>query len=188
MSELEIERIDIDLLVPWRANARTHSEEQVLQIANSIREFGWTNPVLIDGDERILAGHGRVMAARMLGIYSIPCLRLGHLNAEQRRAYVLADNQLALKAGWNIDLLKIELDDLRDLGFDLDLIGFDDAAIDAAFNGDGGGKDDPANIDEYSLKVWSKDENEVLRVKRLLGLSPTAAKVEAATVIGMLRG
>lgn len=120
-----IETLPIDVLVPYARNARTHSPAQVAQIAASIREFGFTNPVLIDAAGGIVAGHGRVMAAKSLGVGSVPCLRVDWLTEAQRRAYVLADNQLALQAGWDDELLAGELRALQEDGFDLALTGFD---------------------------------------------------------------
>lgn len=116
-------------LIPYARNSRTHSDAQVAQIAASIKEFGWTNPVLVDGDKGIIAGHGRVLAARKLGIAKVPTIELSHLTDAQRRAYVIADNQLALNAGWDMDLLKVEVVDLDGMGFDLSLLGFDSAAL-----------------------------------------------------------
>ena len=121
---LKIESLPIDVLVPYIRNARTHSDEQVAQIAASIKEFGFTNPVLIDQDGGIIAGHGRVMAARKLSLEAVPCIRLSHLTPTQRRAYILADNKLALNSGWDMDMLKIEFDELEAYGFDLELTGF----------------------------------------------------------------
>ena len=122
---MKIETVDIEKLIPYARNSRTHSDEQVAQIAGSIREFGFTNPVLIGVDNDIIAGHGRVMAARKLGLAEVPCIRLAHLTDTQRRAYVIADNKLALNSGWDEELLKVELLSLRDEeNFDLDLIGF----------------------------------------------------------------
>ena len=118
-------------LVPYARNSRTHNDAQVAQIAASIREFGFTNPILIDEDNGIIAGHGRVMAARKLDLDAVPCLRLTHLTEAQRRAYVIADNRLALNAGWDDDMLRVEFAELQDLGFDLDLTGFDPKEIDA---------------------------------------------------------
>ena len=120
----QIERVPLEALIPYARNSRTHSEAQVAQIAASIREFGFTNPVLIDADGGIIAGHGRVMAARKLGLKDVPCLRLGYLSETQRRAYVIADNKLALNAGWDEELLAVEFADLKDAGFDLELTGF----------------------------------------------------------------
>jgi len=119
-----VERRSVEGLIPYARNARTHSDEQVAQIAASIKEWGWTTPVLIDETGQIIAGHGRVMAARKLGLEEIPVMVASGWTEAQRRAYVLADNQLAANAGWDMDLLKVELGDLGEAGFDLDLIGF----------------------------------------------------------------
>jgi DNA modification methylase len=126
-----IELIDIESLIPYARNSRTHSDSQVAQIAASIKEFGFTNPVLIDADSGIIAGHGRIMAARKLGLVDIPCIRLGHLTEAQKRAYVIADNKLALNSGWDNEMLLVEFAELEDLGFDLDLTGFVQEEIDA---------------------------------------------------------
>jgi ParB-like chromosome segregation protein Spo0J len=119
-----IERWPIDRLRPYERNPRTHSEAQVDQIAASMVEFGWTNPILIEENAGILAGHGRLLAARKLGLAEVPVIRFEHLSEAQKRAYVLADNQIALQAGWDDTLLAEELAWLRDERFDLDLIGF----------------------------------------------------------------
>ncbi|HOV03519.1 MAG TPA: ParB/Srx family N-terminal domain-containing protein, partial [Kaistiaceae bacterium] len=120
----EIEMRSVLSLRPYAGNARQHSKAQVCQIAESIRRFGFTNPVLISDDGEIVAGHGRVMAARELGITEVPTLKLSHLTAAERRAYVLADNKLALNAGWDTEVLAIELQALIDLEFDVSLTGF----------------------------------------------------------------
>jgi ParB-like chromosome segregation protein Spo0J len=114
----------------WEAFNRTHSKKQIRQIADSIRRFGFTNPVLISDDDEIIAGHGRVEAAKLLAMESVPTLRLSHLDAAQRRAYVLADNKLALNAGWDREVLAIELQALVDLDFDIEVTGFSLAEID----------------------------------------------------------
>jgi ParB-like chromosome segregation protein Spo0J len=119
-----VERRPVSSLIPYARNARTHSDEQVAQIAASIREWGWTVPVLVDETDGIIAGHGRVLAAKRLGLTEIPVMVARGWSEAQRRAYVLADNKLALNAGWDTDLLKVELADLQGDGFDLDLIGF----------------------------------------------------------------
>ena len=121
---MQIEAIEIAALNPSATNSRTHSKEQILQIAASIKEFNFTNPVLIDDSNGIIAGHGRVMAAREIGLDSVPCIRLSHLTEIQRRAYIIADNKLALNAGWDDELLKMEFEALDELGFDLELTGF----------------------------------------------------------------
>src|SRR5919109_918974 len=124
-----IERWPIDRLLPYERNPRTHSEAQVDQIAASMVEFGWTNPILIDENAGILAGHGRLLAARKLGLTEVPVIRFEHLSEAQKRAYLIADNALALNAGWSEELLAQELAWLRDERFDLDLIGFDAAEL-----------------------------------------------------------
>lgn len=121
-----IELWPVDRLRPYERNARTHSAEQVAQIAASIVEFGFTNPVLVDSNDGIIAGHGRLEAARELGLKTVPVVVLDHLSDRQRKAYILADNQLALNAGWDTDLLRGELQDLAEMDFDLSLIGFSD--------------------------------------------------------------
>ena len=122
----QIEYIETTALIPYARNSRTHSEQQVAQVAQSIRQFGFTNPVLIDANGVIVAGHGRVMAAKSIGINSVPCIRLGHLNEAQIRAYVIADNKLAENAGWDEDMLRLEIQHLQSVDFDLSLMGFSD--------------------------------------------------------------
>jgi len=121
---MQIETLAIDRLIPYARNSRTHSDEQVAQVAASIREFGFTNPVLVDAEGGIIAGHGRVMAARKLGMDKVPCIRLAHLTEAQRRAYVIADNKLALNAGWDEKMLALEFKDLQAMDFDIELTGF----------------------------------------------------------------
>jgi site-specific DNA-methyltransferase (adenine-specific) len=116
-------------LIPYVKNSRTHSDEQVAQIAASIKEFGWTNPILIDGDNGIIAGHGRLMAARKLGHTEVPTIELKDLTETQKKAYIIADNRLALNAGWDNEMLTIELNDLLADGFALDILGFDPKEI-----------------------------------------------------------
>ena len=116
--------VPVDQLIPYARNSRTHSDAQIAQIAASIREFGFLNPIIVDGDSGIIAGHGRVLAARQLGLDMLPCIEADHLTDAQRKAYVLADNKLALNAGWDNDLLRVELGELGELGFDLALTGF----------------------------------------------------------------
>jgi ParB-like chromosome segregation protein Spo0J len=118
-----ITMIDTDSLIPYVNNARTHSQEQINQIAASIKEFGFINPVIIDGDKGIIAGHGRVQAAQKLGMAEVPCVQASHLTEAQKKAYILADNKLALNAGWDDELLRLELQSLDDLDFDLEVTG-----------------------------------------------------------------
>lgn len=135
MAEKEqYKHVDIDKLVPYARNARTHSPEQILQLQASIREFGFVNPVLIDDEYNVIAGHGRIMAARAEGLKEVPCVFVSHLTEAQKRAYILADNRIALNAGWDMDVLRVELEELRDLDFDLDLTGFDDDELTSLFD------------------------------------------------------
>lgn len=128
--DLNVQQIALEQLVPYARNARTHSETQVAQIAGSIAEFGFVNPVLVGGDNIIIAGHGRVMAAKKLGLKTVPTIKLDHLTENQRRALVIADNKIAENAGWDEELLRLELQNLADEDFDLDLLGFDDVELD----------------------------------------------------------
>jgi hypothetical protein len=121
---LHVEQISVTDLIPFAKNSRTHSDSQVAQIAGSIREFGFTNPILIDEKNGIIAGHGRLLAARKLNLDDVPCIRLEGLTEAQKRAYVIADNKIALNAGWDEKLLALELKELGDLGFDTDKTGF----------------------------------------------------------------
>jgi DNA modification methylase len=145
-----IEQWSLDRLAAYPRNPRTHSAEQVAQIAASIVEFGWTNPVLVSRDGEVIAGHGRLEAARKLGLETVPVVVLDHLTEAQRRAYVIADNKLALNAGWNEELLAAELHALNGEGFDLSLIGFDEAELDALMAplGDASGSDESAGADD----------------------------------------
>lgn len=122
---MKIQQVSVEKLIPFARNSRTHSDKQVAEIAASIKEFGWTNPILVDGDKGIIAGHGRLLAARKLGMDTVPVIELAHLTETQKRAYVIADNKLALNADWDDQLLTIELNDLLADGFALELLGFD---------------------------------------------------------------
>jgi len=120
-------------LVPYARNSRTHSDAQVAKLAASIKEFGFLNPIITDGDNGIVAGHGRVMAAQKLGLETLPCIEAGHLTEAQKRAYIIADNRMALDAGWDDEMLRVEIGDLQEQGFDLSLTGFEVDEIDALF-------------------------------------------------------
>jgi ParB-like chromosome segregation protein Spo0J len=122
---LKITTKKVDSLIPYVKNSRTHSDAQVAQIAASIKEFGWTNPILVDGDNGIIAGHGRLLAARKLGHKDVPTIELKDLTETQKKAYIIADNKLALNAGWDDEMLKIEIADLLADGFTLSVLGFD---------------------------------------------------------------
>ena len=127
--DIQVERWPVERLIPRATNPRTHSPQQVAQIAAAIREWGWTNPILVGADNDIIAGHARLLAARQLGLNEVPVILLGHLSEAQRRALVVADNQLALNAGWDEELLRLELAALQEEDYDLSLAGFDDEEL-----------------------------------------------------------
>jgi ParB-like chromosome segregation protein Spo0J len=117
-------------LIPYARNARTHSEDQIAQIAASIREFGFNNPILLDGENGVIAGHGRLEAARLLNLKEVPCIELSHLSENEKKAYILADNRIALNSGWDSELLSLEIKDLNLSDVDLSLTGFDESELD----------------------------------------------------------
>ena len=129
MTNLQVVTWPVDKLIPYARNARTHSAEQVAQVAASIAEFGWTNPILAGADGIVIAGHARLLAARKLGMTEVPVIVLDHLTESQRRALVLADNRLALNAGWDEEMLRVEMAALDEGGFNLELVGFTDEEI-----------------------------------------------------------
>lgn len=169
--------VSVDKLIPYARNSRTHSAEQVAQIAASIKEFGFTNPVLIDGEGGIIAGHGRVMAARKLGIDEVPCITLDHLTDAQKRAYIIADNKLALNGGWDNDMLRIELDELGEMGFDLELTGFSLDEIEGIELGD------PSERELDDSKYTTKIETPIYEMK---GDKPEVAEIYDTTKTGEL--
>jgi len=149
MPALQIEYRSIDSLIPYARNARSHSDEQVAQIAASIAEFGWTNPILTDGERGVIAGHGRLLAARKLALTEVPIIELSHLTAIQKKAYILADNRLAENAGWDQELLRLELGELKLADVDLELLGFDADELDALLSdGDAEGNTDDDTVPE----------------------------------------
>lgn len=141
------EKVSIDKLVPYARNARTHSKEQVLQLRASLREFGFVNPVIVDKDYNIIAGHGRILAAKEEGISEVPCVFAEHLTEAQKKAYILADNRLALNAGWDEEMLSVEIADLQGADFDLALLGFDDAELNKLLTTDEDVQDDDFDVD-----------------------------------------
>ena len=157
MNDLRYELMDVDKLIPYVNNARTHSAEQVNKLAGSIKEFGFINPVIIDGDNGILAGHGRVMAAKQLGLKKVPCVAADYLTEAQRKAYILADNKMALDAGWDNELLKVEIESLQEMGFDLEFTGFDEKELADLFASDNEAKEDNFDVDaELEKPCFSK--------------------------------
>ncbi|MGN1050114.1 MAG: site-specific DNA-methyltransferase [Selenomonadaceae bacterium] len=158
MNELKYELVDVDRLIPYINNARTHSADQVSKLASAIKEFGFINPVITDGENGILAGHGRVMAAKQLGIKQVPCISAAYLTEAQKKAYILADNRLSLDAGWDDELLKIEIESLQCEGFDIGLTGFDEKELADLFATDNEAEEDDFDVDEELKKpCFSKD-------------------------------
>lgn len=145
----EMERVPVDRLIPYINNARTHSPEQIKKLRASLREFGFVNPVIIDRDYNVIAGHGRIMAAKEEGITEVPCVYADHLTEAQKKAYILADNRMALDAGWDEEMLRVEIDALREMEFDPMLAGFDEKELEALYAGDG----DEAKDDDFDLSA-----------------------------------
>lgn len=193
--ETKFELRDIDDLIPYARNARTHSPEQVQKLAGSIKEFGFINPVIISDDGGVLAGHGRILAAQKLGIKQVPCVIESHLTDAQKRAYILADNRLALDAGWDEEMLKIELTELKDLNFNMDLIGFSDDELKqfinddrlSDFGGDGeGGDEKEVEVDEEQEAVTQPGDVWILGEHRFVCGDCTNAEV-VSKVMGIAK-
>jgi DNA modification methylase len=180
----KVERWPIDRLVPYARNARTHTDEQIAQIAASIQEWGWTNPVLVGEDGRIIAGHARVLAGRKLGLAQVPVMLATGWSEAQRRAYVLADNQLALNASWDPELLRLELGELQELNFDLNLIGFDEAQL-AALTANPGLTDPDEVPEPPAVPVAQRGEVWALGRHRLVCGDATAADDVARALAGV---
>lgn len=125
----EIKQVAVTDLIPYINNARTHGEAQIAQIAASIKEFGFTNPILTDGAHGVIAGHGRLLAAKKLGLETVPVIELAHLSKAQKKAYILADNRIALNSDWDNELLAVEIEELKALDFDIELLGFEDGEL-----------------------------------------------------------
>lgn len=185
-SNLEVQYLPLNLLIPYAKNSRTHSDEQISQIAASIKEFGFTNPILIDAEGGIIAGHGRALAAHRLKMGQVPTICLGHLSETQRRAYVIADNRLALNAGWDTKMLSLEMIELKAEEFDLELLGFDSDELESLLNPEvepEQGNGDPDEVPEQAetrckpgdLWILGKhrllcgDSTNVQHVERLMG-------------------
>lgn len=176
-----IELWPLERLQPYERNARTHSDEQVSQLVRSIEQFGFVNPILVDSDDGILAGHGRLMAAKRLSLAQVPVVVLDHLTPEQRRAYVLADNQIALNGGWDLELLRSELLDLRVEGFEWEGLGFDAEAIGELFAAPGKAaeaepeeqvvEDDPTRGQPLAIVLEPEELRTWRQVKDQLGYS-----------------
>lgn len=154
---LEVKYRNTDELIPYARNARTHSESQIAQIAASIKEFGFNNPILLDGDNGVIAGHGRLMAAQKLGLKQVPCIELSHLTETQKKAYILADNKIALNSGWDFDTLSIELEDLKLNDINVELTGFNLEEIE--------GLQDPLSaLDEEDFSNLGGDQKDIFNV------------------------
>jgi len=154
---MQIETKQTADLIPYASNSRTHSDDQVAQIASSIKEFGFNNPVLLDGKNGIIAGHGRLMAAKKLGLKEVPTIELSHMTDNQRKAYVIADNKLALNAGWDMEMLTLEMGDLKDQDFDLTLLGFDEGELANIFVEETEGLTDPDEVPELPDEPTTKE-------------------------------
>lgn len=181
----QIEQVPVDVLIPYVNNSRTHSEEQVLQIASSIKEFGFNNPILLDEGYGVIAGHGRLMAAKLLGLESVPCLHLGHLSEAKKKAYILADNRIALNSAWDVELLKLELEELVD-DYDFKVLGFNKEELDTLF-----GDFQPEPIEEidevnesvnFIIKCDNIAQKEIIKAK--LGI--TSEKISFDTFMAFI--
>ncbi len=176
---LEIEYKKPNDLIPYVNNSRTHSESQITQVASSIKEFGFTNPILIDGENGIIAGHGRLLAALKLDISEVPTITLHGLTDAQRKAYVIADNQLALNSGWDLDILKIEMDRLSELDFNLDILGFDDEFL--SYMDENSNLDNLGDENPYTMNIEAptyEPSNEKPPMVMLTNLEKTSQLIE----------
>ena len=154
----EMKLVDIEKLVPYVNNARTHSSDQINKLRSSIREFGFINPVIIDKDYGVIAGHGRIMAAKEEGIKEVPCVFADHLNEAQKKAYILADNRMALDAGWDEELLRVEIESLEDYGFNVELTGFSTEELSSLFDLGVEAEEDDFDVEEELKKpIFSKE-------------------------------
>ena len=180
----EFQLVDINKLVPYANNARTHNKEQILKLRSSLREFGFVNPVIIDKAYNVLAGHGRIEAAKEEGIAEVPCVYADHLTEAQKKAYILADNRMALDAGWDEELLSVEIQELQELGFDLSMTGFDEKELTdlLSVDADGEAKEDDFNLSaalEKAAFVQRGDIWTVGRHKLMCGDATSAEDVSA---------
>ena len=146
----DFQLVSTDKLIPYVNNARTHSPEQIKKLRSSLREFGFVNPVIIDREYNVIAGHGRLMAAKEEGITEVPCVYVDHLTDAQKKAYILADNRMAMDAGWDEELLAVEMQELQELGFDLSMTGFDEKELTNLLGVDADGE---AKEDDFDLST-----------------------------------
>ena len=176
--EMQYYLADINDLIPYIRNARTHSESQIAQIAASIKEFGFLSPILIAEDNTILAGHGRLAAARKLGLKQVPCVKESHLTETQRRAYIIADNKLSLNAGWDDEMLAIELSELQGADFELELLGFDESELASIFEDDKEVEDDDFDVEEELNKPCFSKAGDIWTLGRHRLICDDATKEE----------
>jgi ParB-like chromosome segregation protein Spo0J len=182
-----IELWPVERLRPYERNPRTHGEDQVAQLAASMVEFGFTNPILVDGDRGVIAGHGRLLAARQLGLAEVPTIELAHLTPAQRRASALADNRLALDAGWDEAMLKIELGELQAEGFDLALTGFEPDEIGKLLIDAGDGLTDPDQVPEVPVNPVSRPGDVWLLGRHRLVCGDSTEADDVAKALGGVR-
>ena len=181
---MKVEQTPIDKIIPYGSNSRTHDDAQISQIAASIKEFGFNNPVLLDGDKGIIAGHGRVMAAKKLGLKNVPTIELKHLSENQRKAYIIADNKLALNAGWDMELLTLEMGDLQAEGFDLSLIGFNDDELANIFVDKTEGLTDPDAVPDVPDEPVTVEGDIWLLGKHRLCCGDSTVETHVAALLG----
>lgn len=171
-------------LIPYVNNSRTHSEDQIAQVAASIKEFGFTNPILVDGDNGVIAGHGRLMAARKLGMEEVPTLELAHLSQAQKKAYIIADNKLAQNAGWDKETLVNELDSLEGLDFDISVVGFNSDEL-SALRFEAFDIEEVDHFNEsYNVAISCEDDTELATLQMVLGIG--GKKIDAKRLLGMV--
>jgi len=176
--EMQYYLADVSELIPYVRNARTHSEAQVSQIAASIREFGFLSPILVAEDNTILAGHGRLAAALKLGLKKVPCVKENHLTETQKRAYIIADNKLSLNAGWDNELLAVELSELEGADFNLDLLGFDEAELSSIFDADKDVSDDDFDVEKELKEPCFSKTGDIWTLGRHRVICGDATKLE----------
>jgi ParB-like chromosome segregation protein Spo0J len=176
---LQIEYIPTADLIPYAMNSRTHSDDQVAQIAASIKEFGFTNPILIDDAAGIIAGHGRLMAAKRLNLSEVPTITLAGLTEAQKKAYVIADNKLALNAGWDADVLKLEIESLAEMDFDLALLGFDDIELGKMFDDEEIELEQENYSEVFNVIVECNDESEQEKIFNRLDTEGYKCRVQS---------
>jgi len=184
---LTIDYRPIGELIPYAKNARTHDDAHVAQIAASIRAFGWTNPILVDGENGVIAGHGRLLAARKLGMATVPVIELDGLSEAEKRAYIIADNKIALNAGWDTEMLALEIGDLGDLGFDLSLTGFGDEEIATLLNSGNPGLTDPDDVPEVPETPVSRIGDVWLLGRHRLVCGDSTRKEDVERALGGVR-